>query len=264
MFMHRITEGSALTQFRGNYLSEISETVSELEEGRIREVYTKRSEGTLYSHFNPGHLFMMHERERRTLRLLQRGGFGNLGQRKILEIGCGNGYWLRDFIRWGAAPRNLFGIDLMPGFLQVAKALSPDSIHLCCSTGSRLPFAEYSFDIVLQSTVFSSVLDPDSRRQIAEEMLKALKPGGAILWYDFFIGNPRNPDTRGISKAEVRQLFPGCKVDLRRITLAPPLIRLLASRSWLACQILEKVPFLRTHYLGLICPGMQERTAQAV
>ena len=76
-----------------------------VEEARIRTVYAKRQRNDVrYSWFSPGHLFIMQERERRLLTLLRRHGFALLDTSKILEIGCGTGYWLREFIKWGARP----------------------------------------------------------------------------------------------------------------------------------------------------------------
>jgi hypothetical protein len=83
-------------------------------------------------------------------------------------------------------------------------------------------------------------------------MLRVLKPGGAVLWYDFHFDNPRNADVKAVTPREVRALFPGCRVTLKRAGLAPPVARRLAPLSWMACHVLEKVPFLCTHHLGLI------------
>jgi hypothetical protein len=55
-----------------------------------------------------------------------------------------------------------------------------------------------------------------------------------------------------VKKGEIYQLFPGCHIQLQRITLAPPLVRALAPHSWLACYLLGKIPWLCTHYLGVI------------
>jgi hypothetical protein len=38
-------------------------------------------------------------------------------------------------------------------------------------------------------------------------------------------------------------------MGVRKVTLAPPLVRLIAPRSWLLCYLLEMIPWLRTHYL---------------
>ena len=68
-------------------------------------------------------------------------------------------------------------------------------------------------DLVLQSTVFSSLLDDAFQQRLADAMWRWLKPGGAVLWYDFTVDNPRNPDVRGVPLARVRQLFPQGRVQ---------------------------------------------------
>jgi phospholipid N-methyltransferase len=42
-----------------------------------------------------------------------------------------------------------------------------------------------TFDIVFQSTVFTSILSNEDRINLATKMWEMLKPGGIILWYDF-------------------------------------------------------------------------------
>jgi hypothetical protein len=100
--------------------------------------------------------------------------------------------------------------------------------------------------------VFSSILDPGVKRRVASEMVRVLKADGIILWYDFYVNNPWNVDVRGVKRREIHELFPGCGIAVRRITLAPPLARLLAPYSWFACEVLAQVRWLRTHYLGVI------------
>jgi hypothetical protein len=50
----------------------------------------------------------------------------------------------------------------------------------------------------MQFTVFTSILDKDMKRNIAAEMLRVLKPKGVIIWYDYFVNNPKNSDVRGV------------------------------------------------------------------
>ncbi len=120
------------------------------------------------------------------------------------------------------------------------------------ANAAHLPFSPAAFDLVLQSLLFTSILDPAMKQAVAREMLRVLKPGGLILWYDYHVNNPWNPDVAGVKKNEIQALFPGCRVQLRRITLAPPLTRLLAPHSFLLCSLLEKLRVLNTHYLGVI------------
>jgi len=105
---------------------------------------------------------------------------------------------------------------------------------------------------VSQFTVFTSILVPSVREAIAAEMLRVLKPNGLILWYDFRYNNPHNANVRAIEAREVKRLFPMCQVKFQKTTLAPPLARAMVPISWIAALALEKIPFLRTHYLATI------------
>jgi SAM-dependent methyltransferase len=223
------------------------------EEVRIRGAYAKRCpDDTRYSWFSPGYLYMVQERERGVLKLLKQNGFEPLTKRKVLEIGCGTAYWLRDLIKWGARPENVTGLDLVPDRVVEARKLSPEAVTIQCGSATKLLFPNETFDLVFQSTVFTSILDRRMKQQVASEMLRVVKGDGIIVWYDYYINNPWNPDVLGVRKREIHQLFPGCVIELRRITLAPPLARLLASHSWFVCYLLSKIPWLCTHYLGQI------------
>jgi ubiquinone/menaquinone biosynthesis C-methylase UbiE len=227
------------------------------EEARIRAAYAKREEADArYSWFSPGYQFMVQQRERRVLALLRRHGFAALESKKILEVGCGTGQWLRDFVKWGARPENVTGIDLLPQRLSRARRLCPPAVRIQCASAAQLPFSNERFDLVLQSTVFTSILDPDLRRCVASEMMRVVKPNGFILWYDYHVNNPWNRDVRGVKRREIYQLFPDCRIELKGITLLPHLARLLSPHSYLGCCLLEKLPPLCTHYLGTIRKGL--------
>lgn len=222
------------------------------EAARIEQAYARRKKAELYSRFNPGCLFMVQEREQRFLALLARHGCVSLDSKRILEVGCGSGDLLRDFIKWGARPENIVGIELLRERMAEAVELCPKAISIHQGNAARLPFAGESFDIVVQSTVFTSVLDRGMKQELASEMRRVLKPEGLILWYDFHINNPRNPDVKGVKRREIYALFPDCDIRLQSITLAPPIARRLAPLSWLLCYVLSKIPWLCSHYIGVI------------
>ena len=230
----------------------LSPESSMVEEARIREAYARRQQDARYSWFSPGHVFMTQERERQLLTLLEQHDFAPLRAKKVLEIGCGTGYWLREFMKWGVQPERIEGIDLLPDRVAEAKRLCPDAVRVRCGSAMTLPYPDATFDLVLQFTVLTSILDPNMKQQIASEMLRVLGPGGLILWYDYHVDNPWNPDVRAIKKREIHQLFRGCRIELQRTTLAPPMARWLAPRSWILAHLLGKIPLLRTHYLGVI------------
>ena len=222
------------------------------EEARIRAAYARRGGAWRYDWGNPAYVFMMHDLERRVLAALRRSRLWPLDARRILDVGCGTGYWLHRLIAWGAQPRHAAGIDLLRDRVRGAARRCPPDIGLFCSSAVALPFRTASFDLVTQFMVFTSILDADVRRCVAEEMVRVLTPAGVILWYDFCVPNPRNPDLRPVKAAEIRRLFPGCSVELNRVTLAPPVARLVAPLSWTLCLLLNLVTPLRTHYLGVI------------
>jgi len=235
------------------------------EEARIRAAYAHRDTTPEIlkreSYSNPACVFMMQEQEREILALLRQHQREDLRNQKILEVGCGTGGNLRRLIKWGASPENVSGLDLLQDNIDQAQRLSPNGVSLYCGNAADIPFSDSSFDLVVQVTVFSSILDSGMKRRIAQQMLRVLKTGGAILWLDFFFNNPRNPDVRGVGRNEIHSLFPDCTTKIRRVNLAPPLVRLLAPRSWLLCDVLSGLAFLDTHYLGLF--SMKPKTHAA-
>jgi len=225
-------------------------------EARIKLAYERRRHSVLTplldTYARPGNLFYYQSRERQVVELLRRNFGRDLQSVKVLDVGCGTGYWLRDLIKWGVAPENLAGVDLLEESVAEARQRCPNGVRIDCESAARLAFEDGAFDLVLQALVFTSILDASLKKQVAREILRVLRPGGALLWYDFTFNNPRNPDVAGVQRREIRELFPNCRLTLKRTTLAPPLARALAPYSWLACYLLEKVPFLCTHYLGMI------------
>ncbi|PYP95857.1 MAG: SAM-dependent methyltransferase, partial [Gemmatimonadetes bacterium] len=162
-----------------------------------------------------------------------------LGGKRILDVGCGTGYWMQRLIAWGAQPDHVAGIDLLRDRVRRAGPRCPRDIGLFCGSAGALPFRSARFDLVLQFQVLTSILDPDLRRCVADEMVRVLAPEGAILWYDFNVPNPRNPDVRPVKAAEIRRLFPKCSMELERVTLAAPVTRIVAPLSWTLCALLN-------------------------
>lgn len=222
------------------------------EEERIRRVYAARRDDGRYSWLNPAHAFLIHGAERGMLRALARAGVTSLRGARVLEVGCGTGHWLRALVQWGAEPRQVTGIDLQHARTVEARRACASAVGLAAASGAMLPFRDGTFDIVLQSTVFTSILDASVRACVAREMMRVLARRGLVLWYDFHVSNPWNPDVRGVTRREIRALFPGCRLELRRATLAPPAARALAPRLWPLAAALSAIPWLCTHQVGVI------------
>ena len=222
------------------------------EQERIKRAYKRRyKDGTLYSFFNPGQLFMTQQLERTLLAVLSRHGMDRLHDKRILEVGCGVAWRLRQFINYGARPENLFGVDLQEEAIKEARTINPNIVFRC-NNAERLPFEDERFDLVMQFVMFTSILSRDMKYNVAREMLRVLKPTGLILWYDYYVSKPNNRDVKGVGRKEIVGLFPECSFDFYRVTLAPPLARAIAPYSFLLCYLLDKIPGLRMHYLVII------------
>jgi ubiquinone/menaquinone biosynthesis C-methylase UbiE len=228
---------------------ELSESTLAAEEQRLRAAYAQRSRS---SFLDPGHLFGEQERERHALELLTEYRVLPLEDKSILDVGCGSGAWILQFLRWGARADRLAGVDVRPETIARARERVPAGVRLDLANAARLPYPDNAFDLVMQATVFTSVLDDDVRRKMASEMVRIVKPNGMIMWYDFSMNNPSNPNVRRVTKREIFELFSGCRIDLRRVSLAPPLRRRFAPYSWLVTYLLGQIPPLCTHCIGAI------------
>lgn len=213
---------------------------------RAREIPAER-----YAAWQPAEILMRDERKRLAAGFLHRAGaFPDAGT-PCLEIGYGRLGWLADLLSWGVAEASLHGVELDAERAAESRRLLP-AADLRTGDASQLPFDDESFGLVVASTVFTSVLDEGMRRSIASEIERTLRPGGALLWYDFRFNSPRNPNVRGIGRRELRALFPHLEGEIRSLTLAPPLARLIAPWSFRAAVVLGGLPPLRSHLIAVL------------
>ena len=224
------------------------------EANRIKDAYRRRdAEGksALYSPFVESALLGIHTAERAMITALKRQGIDTLSGQRILDVGCGTGRNLQRLVDLGAEPGLLSGVDLREDVIERGVGLNP-GLHLRVANAEELPFGDDSFDLVTQYTVFTSILDAGMKSRVAAEMLRVLRPGGLIIWFDFRYRNPRNSDVRGIGRSEIGRLFPQCDVSLRRVVLAPPLARRITPLSYALAAALSAIPWLCTHDMGTI------------
>lgn len=214
--------------------------------------YARRASTDRYSILRPDVWQTIHERQRAMLQLFARLGWHDLGTRRVLEVGCGSGGNLLELLRIGFAPSNLAGIELLPDRFSQAMQALPSGVTLMQGDASIAKFPDESEDIVLQATVFSSLLDAPFQWRLAQAMWRWVRPGGGVLWYDFTVNNPRNPDVRGVSVARIRELFPQGRMQVQRITLAPPIARRVCALHPSLYSAFNALPFLRTHVLAWI------------
>lgn len=218
----------------------------------VAERYARRSGGDRYSLLRPDVWQTVQERQRAMLRLFARLGWTDLSQRRLLEVGCGNGGNLLELLRLGFEPARLTGVELLPERAARAREVLPALLNVHAGDALALELPAGSQDIVFVSTVFSSLLDDGFQQRLADAMWRWVAPGGGVLWYDFTVDNPRNPDVRGMPLARVRALFPLGRTQSSRVTLAPPIARRVVRVHPCLYTAINAVPLLRTHVLAWI------------
>ena len=217
--------------------------------------YARRTAPERYSFLQPNVWQSVHERQRAMLALFARAGWTSLADKRVVEVGCGAGGNLLELLRLGFAPEQMTGIELLPERFAQARHVLPAALRLIEGDACEAAIEAGSQDLVLQSTVFTSLLDAAKRTALAAAMWHWLAPGGAVLWYDFTVDNPRNAEVRGVPVAELRTLFPQARITAQRVTLAPPLARVLGRIHPALYPLFNALPLLRTHALAWIAKG---------
>lgn len=220
---------------------------------RIKEAYKRRAihAGRRKKSKDKYPYFFSRQREIEIIRAISKTGLGPIINKNILDVGCGSGNILGYFLQCDVLSENLFGIDLLCVRIDEARRLYP-KMSFWCGSAESLPYCDRFFDIIIQSTMFTSILDSTMKKKIADEMLRVLKPDGIIIWHDYRFNNPLNKDVKGIRKKEIIELFDHCHFSFKLMNLNPLIARPLSQLSWKLCEFFEKVIFLRTHWLVTI------------
>ena len=225
-------------------------TDAELE--RIRNEYRARdaSPATPYRWDHPGYVAYMQTLERAVLRALSEAGV-ELGGARVLDVGCGSGYFLHRLREYGAG--ECHGIDLMEERVAEGRARYP-TLDLHAGSATELPFGDREFDLVTQFTCLSSILDDDVRLAVANEMRRV--SGRWVLSFDMrglrLPGREGGADatpTVGLDERELGRLF-GQPALLHRV-MPPFELAQLTGRHDLLARAVAALPPLRSHYLGV-------------
>jgi SAM-dependent methyltransferase len=231
--------------------------VSVEEMQRIKFAYAERDRtltGTVKRDpANQGNQWLEREHRERLDQILETKLDKPLSECRILDVGCGYGSLLGWFHERGVPSENLFGIDLLPNRVGRARETYPE-FTLLEGNSERLEFPDGSFDLVPVFTVFSSIIDLATARNVAQSIGRVLKDDGAVVWYDMRYPNPWNPHLRALTKGRIRELFPSFAFDLEPITVLPQLARRLGRSTDRTYPLLASISVLRSHYLGLLRP----------
>jgi ubiquinone/menaquinone biosynthesis C-methylase UbiE len=156
----------------------------------------------------------------------------NLNEKaKILDIGCAGGGSLKRFLELGIDPLNLYGIDILSELIDEGKRNYP-SMNLIEGDASNLPYDSNYFDIVMESTMFMQLTDDKMSKQIANEMIRVLKPGCHMILVDWRYANPFSKTHMAFNTSRLKTLFLSNKeceiLQVSTGALIPPLGRFIS------------------------------------
>ena len=103
---------------------------------------------------------------------------------RVLDVGSGTGYALRQLAAARPGARELTGVDPAPGMVRVAREASDDGrLRFAQGTAEHLPLPAASVDLVLSTTSFDHWAD---QRAGLAECARVLAPGGHLVLSDLF------------------------------------------------------------------------------
>jgi ubiquinone/menaquinone biosynthesis C-methylase UbiE len=104
---------------------------------------------------------------------------------KVLEIGCGTGYFTKEIIKTGAS---VTAIDISQELLSIAiEGIKEANVNFVIENAYELSYGDNSFD----SIVGSSVLHHLEVEKAIFEMYRVLKPGGSLFFTEPNMMNPQ-------------------------------------------------------------------------
>jgi ubiquinone/menaquinone biosynthesis C-methylase UbiE len=230
---------------------------------RIRSAYAERERTHKSNEGNPGRQRLLRERNDTLERILAERFQHPLSKCRVLDVGCGHGGLLGWFHEQGVKPENLYGIDLLPNRIRIARETFPAFTFLE-GNAEQLAFPDDWFDLVLVFTMFSSILDAAMANRVAQNIGRVLTSRGVVVWYDMRYPNPWNPAIRAMTKSRIREFFPSFELQLEPSSLLPPVAHRLGQLTDRIYPLLASIPILRSHYIGLLRPshGSKDRAAE--
>jgi SAM-dependent methyltransferase len=164
-------------------------------------------------------------------------GYETAAGKRVLDVGCGNGYVLSRYARHGA---EVHGVDLSATAIGLSRKrfeLAGLAGRFQAIDGVRLPYPDGHFDIVCSMGVLHHIPDP---APTVAEMHRVLKPGGQVIvmlynrwsWKYvvlFRLKRLADPRYRGMSQQEALNRNDGAGCPLAMVYSAAEARRLLGA-----------------------------------
>ncbi|MEB3102215.1 class I SAM-dependent methyltransferase [Ferviditalea candida] len=150
-------------------------------------------------------------------------GFRDLKRTHVLDVGCGDGWWLSKFLDWGAMPERLTGTEFSKSILDLARNSSPPGMNWLETYPNELPVGDNRFDIIVSFGMLMHILDEFMLRQTGREMLRVLSDDGIIIAANLHKDAEKQLEpflsytTKGLGLTELMETFPDCQIEFEEL-----------------------------------------------
>lgn len=104
---------------------------------------------------------------------------GNVSGKKILDVGCGNGWLSAKLCEQGAS---CIGVDKSPEFIEKAKSKFPQVDFKVLNGADMSEFSDSSFDCVVMSMVLIAIGSQSEFQKVFLECRRVLKDNGTLVF----------------------------------------------------------------------------------
>ncbi len=219
------------------------------EQDRVGEIYqgyaASAGKQRDWSAENPGNAAIRGEL---TDAVFELAGSSLLRAARILDVGCGSGWWLARLADDPQVSATLEGLELLPERQAAAAERVPDAT-ITLGDARRLPYGNRRFDVVTMFTVLSSLASVADALAAFGEALRVVGPSGVLLVWEPRLPNPLNRHTLSITGGMLREAAGDRRVALRTTTVLPPVARRLGKRTGSLYPRLARIGPLRSHRL---------------
>ncbi|MBM4430673.1 MAG: class I SAM-dependent methyltransferase [Chloroflexi bacterium] len=171
---------------------------------------------------------------------------------RILDVGCGDGRWLRTFLEFDAKPEDLVGIDVSDARFEIGRAKNP-LITLMRTDGTTIPFEDGYFDLVTQFVCFSNIPTVALRNRVADEIRRVVKPGGFVFWWDLPYTTAPYDRNANLQPSDYLE-WPIRELAVGELPRPSECLRSLRGVRRLLGPVLDRLAYPPTHIAALIGP----------